>query len=138
MAKPNIEIDKILTDRFGKDSLIALATSMNNVPSVRRVNAHYEDGAFYVITYAKSNKMKQIECSPCVAVAGEWFSGHGQAVNLGFFGKQENCEIAQKLRLAFAEWIDNGHNNFDDENIIILRIDLTDGVLFSNGVRYEF
>ncbi|MGN0814118.1 MAG: pyridoxamine 5'-phosphate oxidase family protein [Candidatus Coproplasma sp.] len=138
MAKPSAEVEKIMTDRFGKDSLIALATSKDNVPSVRRVNAHYEDGAFYVITYALSNKMNQIESNPCVAIAGEWFSGHGQAVNLGFFGKRENCEIAQNLRLAFAEWIDNGHNNFDDENTVILRIELTDGVLFLNGTRYEF
>lgn len=27
---------------------------------------------------------------------------------------------------------------FDDENTIILRIELTDGVLFSHGTRYEF
>lgn len=42
-----------------------------------------------------------------------------------------------KLRKAFHEWIDNGHNNFDDENTCILRIQLTDGILFSNGTRYD-
>ena len=53
------------------------------------------------------------------------------------FGKEENSEIAGKLRRAFAEWIDNGHNNFADENTIILCIQLTDGVLFSHGTRYD-
>ena len=45
--------------------------------------------------------------------------------------------MAEKLRKAFASWIDNGHNNFDDENTIILKIDLLDCVLFSHGTRYE-
>ena len=55
-----------------------------------------------------------------------------------FFGKEENAPIAEKLRKAFAEWIDNGHNNFDDKNTIILCVELTDGVLLSHGTRYEF
>ena len=46
-------------------------------------------------------------------------------------------KMAEKLRKAFASWIDNGHNNFDDENTIILKIDLLDCVLFSHGTRYE-
>lgn len=46
--------------------------------------------------------------------------------------------IAEKLKKVFAEWIDNGHTDFDDENTIILRVELTDGLLFSHGTRYEF
>ena len=45
--------------------------------------------------------------------------------------------MAAKLREAFAEWIDNGHNDFGDENTCILRIRLKDGILFSQGKRYE-
>lgn len=62
---------------------------------------------------------------------------HGKGVNLGWFFKKDNNEIAQKLRKAFSEWIDNGHNNFDDENTIILCIQLTEGILFSHGTRYD-
>ena len=128
---------QILTERFGRDSLIALATAQNGVPYVRTVNAYYEDGAFYVITYALSGKMKQLDQNPTAAIAGDWFTAHGQGENLGWFGKPENRELARKLRAAFAAWIDNGHNNFDDENTVILRIRLTDGVLFSQGTRYD-
>ena len=32
----------------------------------------------------------------------------------------------------------NEHNNFDDENTIILCVELTDGLLLSHGTRYEF
>lgn len=45
--------------------------------------------------------------------------------------------IAEKLKNAFAEWINNGHNNFEDENMIILCMELTDGLLLSHGTRYE-
>ena len=58
-------------------------------------------------------------------------------LNLGYFGKDENKDIANKMRVAFSEWIDNGHNNFDDVNTCILRIDLIDGLLLSHGTRYE-
>lgn len=58
-------------------------------------------------------------------------------MNLGHFGKEENKEIADKMRKIFAEWIDNGHNNFEDVNTCILRIDLTEGVMLTQGKRYE-
>lgn len=137
MEKLTKETKTIMAERFGKDSLIALATAEENVPHVRTVDAYYEDGAFYVITHGLSNKMRQIGKNPIVAVSGDWFTAHGEGINLGYFGKPENAEIAGKLKTAFAAWIDNGHNNFEDVNTCILCIRLTDGVLFSNGRRYE-
>ncbi len=136
MEKLNAESKRIMEERFGKDSIIALATVADGIPSVRNVNGYYEDGAFYVITYALSNKMKQIAKNPNIAIAGDWFTAHGKGINLGYFYKEENKDIAEKLRKAFVEWIDNGHNNFEDENTCILCIQLTDGVLFSHGTRY--
>lgn len=131
------EAKKLMNERFNHDTLISLATVDNNIPHVRTVDGYYEDGAFYVITYAKSNKMNQIENNPNVAVSGDWFTAHGKGINLGWFCKEENKSIAEKLKKAFEAWIDNGHNNFDDENTCILCIQLTDGVLFSHGTRYD-
>lgn len=131
------EAKKVMNERFGKDSLISLATIDGEVPSVRTVDGYYEDGAFYVITYALSNKMRQIAKNPIVAISGEWFTAHGLGRNLGYFCKEGNKKIAEKLRNAFAAWIDNGHNNFADENTCILCIQLTDGVLFSQGTRFD-
>lgn len=132
------EAKEIMIERFGKDTIISLATANDNIPYVRNVNAYYENGAFYIITHALSDKMKQIENNPTIAIAGEWFTGHGKGINLGYFGKEENGIIAEKLKNVFAEWIDNGHNNFDDENTMILCVELTDGLLLSHGTRYEF
>ena len=128
---------EIMKERFGHDTLIALATINGNFPSVRTVNAYYEDGAFYIITYALSDKMKQIERNPNVGICGDWFTAHGKGCSLGWFCREENKGIAEKLKEAFHEWIDNGHNDFDDENTVILRVRLTDGVLFSHGTRYD-
>jgi general stress protein 26 len=138
MGKWNQEAEKIMMERFGKDTVIALSTVENGMPHVRYVNAYYENGAFYIITYALSNKMKHIENNPTVAIAGDWFTAHGKGVNLGYWGKEENHFIAEKLKNVFAEWIDNGHNDFDNKNTIILCVELTDGLLLSHGTRYEF
>lgn len=73
-----------------------------------------------------------------MAISGEWFSGHGIGENLGHIKLPQNEEIANKLRQAFASWYDNGHTNEEDPNTIILRIKLTDGILFSEGNRYDF
>lgn len=131
------EAKEIMKKRFGHDTLITLATVDGNIPNARTVNAYYEEGAFYVITHALSNKMQQIMENSNVAICGDWFTAHGKGINLGWFCKEENQEIAQKLRSVFSEWIDNGHNNLDDQNTCILCLQLTDGILFSHGTRYD-
>lgn len=137
MEKLSKQAEAILMQRFGKDSIIALATTVGGVPYVRNVNAFYYDGAFYVLTYGLSNKMRQMKENPIVAISGDWFTAHGKGIDLGYFGKLENEPIARKMREVFSEWIDNGHNNFEDINTCILRIELTDGLLLSHGTRYE-
>lgn len=133
----NESTDAILRERFGKDSLIALATVEDGVPSVRTVDGVYLDGAFYVVTYLLSEKMRQIAKNPRVAVCGEWFTAHGIGENLGYVLREENRAVMEILRAAFAAWYDNGHTNEADPNTCLLKIRLTDGVLFSDGTRYE-
>ena len=133
----NEKTHQILTERFGKDSLIALATVEEGVPHVRTVDAMYKDGAFYVVTYALSGKMRHIAQNPVVAVSGEWFTGHGIGENLSHVLLPENEAIMKTLRTAFAAWYDNGHTNEADPNTCLLKISLTDGVLFSDGTRYD-
>jgi len=135
--KHNMQTDLILSDRFGKDSLIALATVEDGIPHVRTVDAVYIDGAFYVVTYSLSGKMQQIAKNPPVAVSGAWLTAHGAGENLGHVLLPENKKIMDILRAAFAAWYDNGHTNEADPNTCLLKIALTDGVLFSDGTRYD-
>ena len=125
MEKLSKETEAILRERFGGDSIISLATAVDNVPYVRNVDAFYENGAFYVLTYGLSGKMQQIAQNPTVAVSGEWFTGQGEGIHLGFFGKAENADIANKMKQVFSAWIHNGHNNFDDIHTCILCVQLT-------------
>jgi uncharacterized pyridoxamine 5'-phosphate oxidase family protein len=127
----------VMDERFGHDTLISIATLDGDIPAVRIVNSYYENGAYYIITYALSNKMKQIKANPTVAICGEWFTAHGIGENIGHVCDERNVEIATKLREAFKEWYSNGHTDEGDPNTCILCIHLTDGVLFSHGIRYD-
>ena len=135
--KLNADMTAIMAERFGHDNLIALATVDGGSPAVRTVNAYYEDGAFYTITYALSGKMQQIGRNPKVAICGDWFTARGTADSLGHILLPQNAVLADKLRAAFAEWYDNGHTNEADPNTIILRVRLKEGVLFHQGTRYD-
>ncbi len=131
----------------GKDNLISLATIAMEPnadgkprPYVRDVDAFYEDGAFYIITWGKSAKMRQIELNPEVAftVCSEWVSGNGIGENLGWVLDPKNAEIRTKLRAAFANWYDFA-NNENDENCCLMAIRFTRcTVLKDHGaVRYH-
>ncbi len=131
------ETAAIMNERFGHDTLIALATLDGDSPAVRTVNAYYEDGCFYTVTYGLSGKMQHIAKNSKVAICGEWFTAHGVGESMGHILLPENSAMADKLRTAFATWYSNGHTNEADPHTIILRIRLTDGVLFHHGTRYE-
>ena len=135
--KRNADIAAIMDERFGHDNLIALATVDGDSPAVRTVNAYSEDGCFYTVTYALSGKMRQIAKNPKVAICGDWFTARGVGESIGHILLAENAVLADKLRTAFAAWYSNGHTNEADPNTIILRIRLTDGVLFHHGTKYE-
>lgn len=135
----NKEFNNILMERFSTDSLISVATvDEKGKPWVRIVDAIYIGGAFYTITNAATNKMKHINANPIVGICGEWFSGHGKAESLGYVCLEENKALADKLRSAFASWYDNGHTNENDVNTVILKIIVTDGILYKDGKRFEF
>ncbi len=140
---------KIIEERCGnnKDNVISLATIAtepsadgNPIPIVRDVDAYYEDGAFYVVTYAKSNKMREIAQNKEVAfsVNSLWFSGNGIGENIGWVLDPKNAEIRTKLRTVFAAWYDYA-NNEKDENCCILAIHLTKGTVIKDhgAVRYN-
>lgn len=141
----------------GKDNVISLATIAMEPnaegkprPYVRDVDAYYEDGVFYVVTWAKSTKMLQIaqnsEVAFSVCTAG--FSGNGIGENLGWVLDPKNAELRTKLRTAFAAWYDHA-NDEQNENCCILAIRITRATImqghaerfyhmdFVNGVEGE-
>ncbi len=133
---------KILNEKFGngKDNVISLATislerseSGNVKPSVRDVDAIYENGVFYIVTHAKSNKVKQIEANEEVSIAVHFedFFSSGKGKNLGWVLEPANAEIRGKMREAFKEWYDFA-NNEEDHNCCIVAIYPEKGTLRIN------
>ena len=131
----------------GKDNLISLSTIAMELsadgkprPYVRDVDAYYEDGVFYVTTWAKSTKMQQIALNNEVAftVCFEWFSGNGIGENLGWVLDPKNAALRSKLRKAFAKWYDDA-NNEQNEDCVILAISITKGTVMKDhgAVRYN-
>lgn len=137
MNKKNAQALSLMVERFGHDTLISIATLDGNRPAVRIVNSYYEDGSFYTVTYALSNKMKQIKKNSEVAICGEWFTAYGIGENIGHPRDEKNMELMVRLHEVFKEWYYNGHTNEEDPHTCILRIRLTDGVLMSHGTRYD-
>ena len=130
---------QLLDEKFGKDTLIALATCCDNTPTVRIVNSYYESGCFYTVTHNSTAKMKQISKNPVVSICSDqWFTAQGKAENLGYICDTKNQELADKLRKVFAKWYYNGHTNEADPNTCILCIQLIKGVLYHNGKRFDF
>lgn len=142
------EAIKLLEAQVGnKDGLISLSTlalepgeNGKPRPAARIVDAYYEDGAFYTVTYATSSKMQQIAQNPEVAVCiiVENFTADGIGENLGWVCEEKNTEMMAKLRKIFAEWYYVA-NNDEDRNTCLLRIRLTKGLWNDahKGIRNE-
>lgn len=135
-----------LMDEFcgnGKDNLVALATialspnaAGNPRPSVRMVNAFYEDGVFYVSTGAKKTKMLEIEKNNEVSICGlDLFTAQGKAENLGWVKDENNAEIRAKMKKIFS-WFED-HADEDNPDSIVLRITLTEGTITDNEQKYD-
>jgi len=143
----------ILEDNFGngKDNIISLATialksGSNEIPcpAVRDIDAYYEDGVFYAVTYAKSNKILEIAQNKNIAISTKnevlipdappktaWLSANAEGENLGWVLDPKNSELREKLRIAFKAWYDFA-NNENDENCCFLAIKLTHATLNIN------
>ena len=135
---------KLMEERCGngKEEVIALGTialsssaAGNPRPAVRMVCAYYENGAFYVSTDAKKNKMLQIEKNNEVSVCGfGWYALQGTAENLGWVKDQKNAEIRAKFKKIF-DWFDEVGDE-DNPSPIVLRISLTEGTITDDEKKY--
>ena len=78
------------------------------------------------------------QCPPDQASTAPALEAHGVEILAVPDNKKDRIRaLAAHLRQAFASWIDNGHNDFSDENTIILQVRVTDALLLSHGRRFE-
>lgn len=141
---------KLMEKIFGngdKETLLVLGTIKQEEsdvgkprPSVRMVNAIYDNGSFYVSTALSKRKTKEIEKNEEISLVtlGEAFAvlvANGKASNLGWVSDKKNHSIREKMRKVFPWWYDENDENSQDS--IVLRIDLTEATVGSSDEKYE-
>lgn len=126
----------VMNELFAKDCTFSLATAAEGVPSVRVIDTYYQNEAFYIVTYANSQKGKEIEGNPSVALCSEFFRFTGKAYNIGHPLKSENADLRKTLTEVFAPWY-FAHNNEDDENMCFVKVTLETGFCFKDSIGYK-
>lgn len=126
----------ILSELFGRDFQFSLATVNDSKPSIRVVDTYYDNGKFWIVTYAQSNKVKEIENNSNVALCNYLYSFKGNAYNMGHPLTEENKEIRERLIKVFESWY-FAHNNENDKDMCYVKIELTEGFFFKDGKGYR-
>jgi hypothetical protein len=126
---------QVMIEQFGHDVAVSLATVSGDRPNVRTVNAYFAEDAFYITTYGLSTKMRDIEANPHVAICHNLFVAHGIGTNLGSPVADRNHGLRATLREVFCAFYDR-HVNEADPNTCILRVDLSDAVVFTHDAKY--
>lgn len=126
---------EILGEIFGEDRFLTLATARDNTPSIRMVDAFYHEGAFYVVTYATSGKVKEIEANPNAALCSKHCKFTCKGTNLGHPLSPENAAIRAIFLKKFEPWY-FAVNNEDDPNTCYLKLEVTGGFVHKDGTGY--
>ncbi len=127
----------VMAALFGRDYQFALATTRDDVPSLRFVDTYCDGGSFYVVTHRKSRKAMEIALNPSVALCSRrMYAFSGKAYDIGHPLKPENQAIRIKLIEAFKPWYFR-HNDEADEGMHYLRIDPETGFFHLNGTGYQ-
>ena len=127
---------KVLESLFARDSFFAFATSKDNVPSVRIVDAFYDDYCFYIVVSGRTQKIREIALNENVALCHEMYRFTGKAYNIGHPLHPENQEIRSKLIKVFEPWY-FAHNNEDSNEMYYIKVELVTGFFHKDGTGYR-
>lgn len=127
---------EIMTNLFSKDFPFNFATAKGNMPAVRVVDTYYDNEAFWIVTYSKSNKVIEIESNPNAALCSNLYSFKGKAFNVGHPLKESNKRIREKLIKVFESWYFI-HNDENDENMCYVKFVPESGFFYKDGTGYK-
>lgn len=136
MGKEFEKVNKKLERQFGKDRNMALATSFEDVPTVRIVDTYYWKESFYIVTHESSEKVQQIMRNKYVSLCTNFNEFQGEAINIGHPLKEENKEIRDLLTEAFSNWY-FAHNDESDPKMCYIQVKLTTAFTNFNKVAYN-
>ena len=121
---------------FQKDYQFALATSENNIPSVRFVDTYYQDQAFYLVTSKASQKVQEIIKNPKVALTNRLYRFQGEAEVLGHPLDPALKDIRDTLTKVFKDWY-FAHNKEEDADMCYVKISLVEGFFYHDQIGYK-
>lgn len=127
---------EVMSKLFAKDCQFALATTKDNVPSVRMVDTFYDEGSLYIVTHSNSKKVQELKENSQVSLCNMLYRFSGNAVVIGHPLQVENKDIRDKLIKVFEPWY-FAHNNENDPNMCYVKVELTDGFFYDDGVGYK-
>lgn len=127
---------EVLNSLFNKDCTFVLATSAENCPSQRVVDTYLCGRAFWIVTYALSNKVKELRVNPNVSLCNDFYTFKGKAYDMGHPLEEKNGEIREKLIKVFEPWY-FAHNNENDENMCYVKVELEEGFFHKDGIGYK-
>jgi len=125
-----------MNETFGKDIQYALSTIDQNKPFVRIVDGYFLDGAIYITSYALAKKVNHINVNRNVALCYKINTFQGVCTNIGHPLQVENKVIRDLLKKAFHLFYQE-HVDETDLNTCILRVDLSNAVMFANDKKYN-
>ncbi|MGH4137088.1 hypothetical protein [Clostridium sp.] len=126
---------ELMREQLGHDAIISLATGTENGVNVRNVDGYYKDGYVYVMTHICSQKIKEIERKSNVAICKDLMCAQGIGENLGNPKSVSNGELREELKKVFFAFYDR-HVNENDPGTCVLKIALTNAVVFSKDTKY--
>lgn len=138
MTKQFERANKILAREFGKNRKMYLATSFDEVPSVRIVNTFYWNRSFYIVTHETSEIVQQIiknkNVSICATASNHKFQG--EAINIGHPLKEENKEIRDILTNAFSSGYFEQYDE-SDPKICYVQVKVNEAFTYANKIGYK-
>ena len=130
-----LEAVKAMEGLYGKDVPMSLATSEGEKPNVRVVDVYFENGAFYTVTYRKSNKMREIALNPHVALNHLLFVARGTAADIGHPLAKGNEALRETLMGVFEKFYSR-HVDEHDPDTCILKITPAWALVFTDDSKY--
>ena len=126
---------EVMEENFSHMTEMCLATSANDVVSVRELHGYYHEGKMYVLTKLNNSVMKDLDVNKNVALCLGSHHMQGVAQSLGHPLDKHNAQIRKVLKkefsLNYGEYVTE-----DDPHMLIVEITLTSAVTYTRFHRY--
>lgn len=128
----------ILSERYGQDTILLIATAKDNVPTVRSVDSFYYDGSFWIVTDTRTNYVQEILSNTYAMISD---AGHNrfwcEAEMVGHPLDDKNLAIREVYMKMFHHWYKEV-NNEELKTTCFVKVTPYKGYLHKDKQGYNF